>query len=89
MKLLIAAVFAAFALVACNEEETAHVKSGNEHMKAASADYTAATTEFAERTYDSVRGAPHDLKDSVRDFAHGAKESAADLADKTANALRK
>jgi hypothetical protein len=78
MKLLIAAAFAAFALVACDEHETAHVKSGNEHIKAASVDYREAASSAADRAYQAVSGSPHELR-----------ESAANLADKTADALRK
>lgn len=78
MKLLIVAAFAAFALTSCSEEEATHVKSGNEHLKAASADYSAAATGAVDRAYDSVRGETRELK-----------ESAADLADKTSHALRK
>ena len=78
MKLLIAAAFAAFALVACDEHETNHVKSGTDHIKAASEDYREAASSAADRAYHAASGAPRELR-----------ESAADLADKTADALRK
>ena len=78
MKLLIAAAFAAFALVSCDEHETSHIESGNDHAAKAAADYREAAASAADRAYHAVSGSPAELR-----------ESAADLADKTADALRK
>lgn len=54
MKNIIAAAIAAFALASCNEDETSHIESGNGHVEAASADYTAATKSAASRVLNGV-----------------------------------
>lgn len=54
MKNIIAAAIAALALASCNEDEAAHIESGNKHLESASADYEAAATSAVARALDEV-----------------------------------
>lgn len=54
MKNIIAAAIAAIALTSCDEDEMTRINSGNKHVEAASADYTAATKSAAARTLGIV-----------------------------------